>query len=128
MQTAMPTKDQILKLIEEGKRPMGYETNFVVKKFLALPVEKKREVWEQIHSDDHEQWRAGAGTLIHLLLDDLEGMTGFLNEIAGKDFFAKWLVLPEQVSSKTGYLFFYFLTYLEEAEGEFRIKSIELIR
>jgi len=101
-----------------------FETNFVIKKFLELPIERQREIWEQVNSDDLNQRNEGGNALMSLLFNDLEGMSRFAHEAAGFEPSddGSWLVV--QVPHKTTYIFAYFLVNLKCEDGQFKIESI----
>jgi hypothetical protein len=124
-EAGMPTQEQVLEYLEAGKSKMGFETNFAVKKFLELPTEKQREIWEQLRNGDRDQRTEAARTLIGLVLNDADGLTKFVNETLGADLFDAFLVLPDNVPDKAEYIFIYFMTHLEQADDGFSIRAID---
>jgi hypothetical protein len=96
---------------------LAAEINFIIKKFLELPKEKKRELAETILNEDPEgQSYANAGCeIFQLLLDaDNNELTVFMNKqlCGGKPVFSGHLVVGN-FGTKAGIMTAYFRDHLE---------------
>ncbi len=108
----MDIKKKILKsgILDDQKlkRAVFYELSFVIKKFLKLPKEEKREVYTKINSDDIKIRTEALHVLVGLILDNSKELAEFVSPALDC-----WIFVDDN-GEKKAYILAYFLINLNK--------------
>lgn len=98
---------------------MRVEVNFIISKFLELPLKKQRKLHMRLKSDKKGQFLSAAKELINFILDNPIEMA----EFASPGLLNPWSIPSHELERKTDYIGVYFKTYLQE-QVKFTIEKI----
>jgi len=106
-------KKRIIKENFLDNQPTGglfFEVSFVIKKFLELPEEQKKELYAQINSEELEV----RSKVAHFLFDLVRNNPEELAKFATKDESADLYLILGGHEEKATYIFTYFFIHLKE--------------
>ena len=109
----MLTKEdrEIDDFLRSSSQSMRVEVNFIADKFSNLPLEKQREIHNQLKSGDREQFFLAAKELVKFVQDNPVEMA---KSIYKESLIPPWIIPEYAIEGKTLYIGLYFKKYLHE--------------